>query len=160
MIYIVMGVSGCGKSSIGEMLAESLNIPFFDADDYHTEHNKNKMAQGNPLNDDDRRPWLEGLAELMLGWEENGGAVLACSALKQKYRDMLASKVGEKAVIVYLKGSFELIDQRIRARKGHFMNADLLKSQFDTLEEPTQALTVDISQSPQQIVENILQEIK
>ena len=97
---------------------------------------------------------------MMTDWNKSGGAVLACSALKQIYRDMLTSSVGDQATFVYLQGSFSLIDQRIRARKGHFMNADLLKSQFDTLEEPTHAIIVNIANSPQQIMQNILQEIK
>lgn len=160
MIYVVMGVSGCGKSSIGQHLADQLAIKFYDADDFHSAESVKKMSQGIALNDDDRQPWLEDLAQRMVQWQNEGGAVLACSALKQKYRDWLAKPQPENVCIVYLNGSFELINKRLSARQNHFMASSLLQSQFDTLEVPQDAITVDIDASPEQIVKNIIQEIQ
>ncbi len=160
MIYVVMGVSGCGKSSIGQLLADKLNVKFYDADDFHSASSVEKMSNGIPLNDDDRLPWLTSLAEHMVEWNRQGGGVLACSALKQKYRDWLSQHQPEQVTFVYLKGSFELISNRLAERKGHFMNANLLTSQFETLEEPTEGIIVSIEPQPEQIVEQILQEIK
>ncbi|WP_017446598.1 gluconokinase [Gayadomonas joobiniege] len=160
MIYIVMGVSGCGKSLIAEKLAAELALPFFDADDFHSPESVAKMSQGIALTDADREPWLQGLAKQSLLWQQEGGAVLACSALKQKYRDWLASSQPDEVQFVYLKGSFELIESRLSARKNHFMAASLLTSQFNTLEEPQDAIIADISESPEQIVAKILQEIR
>ena len=159
MIYIVMGVSGCGKSSIGQLLAEKLSGAFYDADDFHTEASKQKMSNGIPLNDDDRQPWLEGLAQNMLEWEKDGDAVLACSALKEKYRVTLSSTLGDEVKFVYLHGTRELIAERLNARAGHFMNPALLDSQFDTLEEPTDAIVVSIDASIEKIVADIVENI-
>ncbi|KMT63741.1 gluconokinase [Catenovulum maritimum] len=159
MIYIVMGVSGCGKSSIGELLAQRLECPFYDADDYHPQSNIDKMSNGISLNDDDRAPWLSLLANHMVKWEQQGGAVLACSALKQKYRDILASTLADKVSFVYLDGSKALISERLNAREGHFMSSNLLESQFATLEVPVDAINVSIADQPAKIIENILQRI-
>lgn len=159
MIYIVMGVSGCGKSSIGELLAQRLECPFYDADDYHPQSNIDKMSNGISLNDDDRAPWLSLLANHMVEWEQQGGAVLACSALKQKYRDILASTLADKVNFVYLDGSKALISERLNAREGHFMSSNLLESQFATLEVPVDAINVSIADQPAKIIENILQRI-
>ncbi|MCU4674187.1 gluconokinase [Catenovulum sp. 2E275] len=160
MIYVVMGVSGCGKSSIGQALADKLNVNFYDADDFHSKSSVEKMSNGIPLTDEDRLPWLTNLAEQMVSWNQQGGAVLACSALKQKYREWLSQPQPDQVTFVYLQGSFELISNRLAARKGHFMSAKLLTSQFETLEEPTDAIIVSIEPQPAEIVEQILQEIK
>lgn len=156
-IYLIMGVSGSGKSTIGQALSARTNLPFFDADDYHPEANVTKMAAGHPLNDDDRQPWLETLAALLKKQTTNGqGAILACSALKASYRSILEQYLREKPLFIYLKGSPELISARIQARTGHFMPPALLASQFSALEEPRDALLVDIDQSIEQIVADIL----
>lgn len=150
-----MGVSGCGKSTIGKMLAESLHYPFFDGDDYHLEANVKKMAEGHPLTDEDRFGWLATLNQLAKKHSEKG-AVITCSALKESYRALLARQLNATVRFVYLTGSFELIMQRLRQRKGHFMPPTLLKSQFETLEPPAGAIQVSIDENPQEIVAQIL----
>ncbi|MCC5941244.1 MAG: gluconokinase [Balneolaceae bacterium] len=157
MVYIVMGVSGCGKTTIGKMLAEEKNLPFFDADDFHPEENVEKMRNGIPLNDDDRKPWLLNLSQKISEWNRSGGAVLACSALKESYRKLLISKSGQNQVqFIYLQGSKGLISKRMKIRTGHYMPAELLDSQFKDLEEPKIALTVSINSDPESITNEIL----
>jgi len=154
--YIVMGVSGCGKTSVGEALAKQLGWDFYDADDFHSSENVAKMASGTPLNDSDRAPWLATLHDLISSsLKRNRPGVLACSALKERYRQQL-SDGNPNVQIVYLKGSYELIWSRMEARADHYMKPHMLKSQFDTLEEPTNALTIDISMSVDDIVRMIL----
>ena len=152
---IIMGVSGSGKSTIGSMLAKELNYNFFDADDYHPKSNKDKMASGQPLNDADRHPWLLKLAELL---QSNKTAILACSALKESYRELMDPN--ETYSWIYLNGSKELISARMKAREGHFMKAGMLDSQFETLEIPELAYHVSIEQSPEQILKQILTYLK
>lgn len=154
-----MGVSGSGKSTIGRMLALELGCPFFDGDDFHPKENIDKMASGQPLNDSDRVEWLNALNKLA---QENQieGAVIACSALKRKYRDLLTHKIEEKAVFAYLKGTFEEIMSRMQQRKDHFMPSELLQSQFDALEQPNDAIIVSITKSPEQMVKTLLQKLK
>ncbi len=156
MVYIVMGVSGCGKSTIAQMLADKLSIPFHDGDDYHPKANVDKMASGQALNDDDRQPWLELLAVNIQLWNRGNGAVLACSALKQKYRQTLAKFNGVQ--FIHLLGSQEVIANRMKAR-DHFMPPVLLQSQFDTLESPQDAWEYDIQLSPEQIIAGIKEKI-
>ena len=158
MIYIVMGVSGCGKSTVGQLLAEKLALAFYDADDFHPKANVDKMASGKPLNDKDRDPWLRVLAEHMLEWENHGGAVLACSALKQAYRDILSSTT-DKVAFVYLEGEKAVLYQRLTERQDHFMPETLLDSQLQTLEPPLDAITVSIDQPVEQIISLILKDI-
>ncbi|BAT54369.1 gluconate kinase [Nostoc sp. NIES-3756] len=154
MVIILMGVSGSGKTTIGQMLAESLNWEFQDADSYHSVENIEKMRHGIPLNDIDRIPWLQSLQIAITNWlKGNSNIVLACSALKASYRQYLVLSSDVK--IVYLYGSFELIKARLQKRKNHFMNVEMLASQFASLEEPDNVIRIDISQSPQVIIQDI-----
>ncbi|MEL6917476.1 MAG: gluconokinase [Bacteroidota bacterium] len=157
-IFFVMGVSGCGKSTIGTALAEALSIPFFDGDDYHPQANIDKMSAGHPLNDEDRYGWLVRLNELAA---ENldKGAVIACSALKKTYRNLLKAGVEDKVKWVYLEGSFEEILKRHQDRKNHFMPTVLLQSQFDALEPPETAITISIQHTPEEIVSLIINQL-
>jgi gluconokinase len=156
MLIILMGVAGSGKSTVGRMLARALGGDFHDADDLHPPANRDKMRRGIPLTDDDRRPWLVSVRALIDRCENAGGnAVVACSALKEAYRAKLLA--GAKDVcLVYLKGSPELIMQRLAARHGHFFDPALLRSQFDALEEPHDAIVIDIAGTPAQIVDAII----
>jgi gluconokinase len=159
MVLILMGVTGCGKSTVGRALAERLACPFFDADDYHPDSNRLQMASGVPLTDKDRAPWLDRLAERITEW--NGRypqVVLACSALKQSYRDRLDQ--GGPVRWVYLKGDRELIQKRLAGRQGHFMNPALLDSQFSILEEPDDAIVVEISTDIGTIMEVIQSQLE
>jgi gluconokinase len=155
MIVVLMGVSGSGKTTVGRILAADLGWRFVDADDYHPAANVAKMHAGNPLDDEDRRPWLQALDRLIDDAQERGeDLVLACSALKHSYQDYL--KEGEPDVhYVYLEGSEDLIRRRLAERKGHFMNPGLLHSQFETLEPPSDAIRVDISPPPEAIAGEI-----
>ncbi len=159
MVVIVMGVSGSGKSTIGQMLAESLGWEFYDGDDLHPAANKRKMPSGIALTDEDRAPWLLTIRNLISSIVAAGrNAVIACSALKQSYRDRIV--VDPASVkIVFLKGSAELIASRIQRRLGHFMSPALLQSQFDALEEPRDAIVADIDASPGEIVRTIRAQI-
>ncbi len=155
--FLVMGVSGCGKSSVGMALADMLGWKFLDADDFHPPENIAKMSAGIPLNDQDRQPWLAALHDQLVKVIETGNhPVLACSALKEQYRQILLDGLPEIA-LVYLKGDFDLIWSRMQARTGHYMKAEMLKSQFDTLEEPGQAMRIEISIPVHQIVERIIE---
>ncbi len=153
-IILIMGVSGSGKTTIGKLLAELLNWEFRDADNFHKLANIKKMQVGISLNDDDRIPWLEDLQAAIRNWlQENKNVVLACSALKTSYRQMLI--IDSRIQLVYLQGSFDVIENRLKARKNHFMTEKLLKSQFNDLEEPDNCICVDVSQAPEVIVEKI-----
>jgi gluconokinase len=155
MIVVLMGVSGCGKTEVGEILAHELGWPWFDADDYHPAANIEKMRAGQPLTDTDRWPWLDRLNELLRARDANGeNAVVGCSALKQIYRDRLAKDLADVRW-VHMKGSFGLIMSRLQQRKHRYMPASLLQSQFDTLEEPRDALTVDIADPPEVLAARI-----
>lgn len=156
MIYVVMGVSGCGKSTVGALLAEKLTVPFYDADDFHPAANIDKMASGNALNDDDRAPWLTLLADKIIEWESDGGAVLACSALKQSYRDILSSTTQGAVKFVYLQGEKSVLHSRLTGRGSHFMPESLLDSQLATLEAPVDAITISIDNPLAQNISSIL----
>jgi gluconokinase len=158
MIVIVMGVTGAGKTTVGRLLAEELGWQFADADDFHPAANVEKIRRGIALNDDDRRPWLDRLGAAIADWiAEKRNVVLACSALKRSYRREL--HVGPEVRFVYLKGSAELIAERLHSRHGHFADEKILAGQFADLEEPEEAMTLDISQRPEEIVSKIRVEL-
>jgi len=160
MIIILMGVSGSGKTTIGERLAQTLGWPFYDGDQFHPPANIAKMQQGMPLADADRWPWLQALRTHIETCICQGvSAVLACSALKQAYREYLV--IDETEVkLVYLKGDYDLIHERLAHRRGHFMPPELLASQFAALEEPEQGVVVDIVHPPETIVALIREQLR
>ena len=141
-------------------MSEALEIPFFDADDFHPVSNVEKMSRGVPLGDADRQPWLETLASKLPEWEKSGGAVLACSALKESYRATLGSQCGEAVQWVILDAPEELLAERLAARKEHFFDPALLRSQLETLELPDYGWRVDVTSSPQEIVNSILTRLR
>ncbi|MDQ7727060.1 gluconokinase [Halomonas sp. SpR8] len=152
---LVMGVSGCGKSLIGAQLASSLGIPFYDADDFHSQSNVDKMAQGIPLNDQDRSDWLSDLAQLL---SQETALVLGCSALKRRYRERLR-RDEPKVVFIYLEGDFATIRDRLAAREDHYFKGDdMLQSQFAQLEPPSEieAITVSINQPPEMVLQSCI----
>jgi gluconokinase len=154
MIIILMGVSGAGKTTVGQLLASQLGWEFADADDYHSAGNVEKMRTGIPLTDADRAPWLETLRALITRWIAAGkNGVLACSALKRTYRENL--QLSPEVKFVYLKGSPSLLHQRLHSRLGHFMTEQMLASQLAALEEPEHAVIVDVDASPAEIVAKI-----
>ncbi len=158
-LIVVMGVSGCGKSTIGNLLSQRMEIPFIDADDFHPKTNIQKMSRGDALTDNDRLPWLQALnAELKMR-STSGGAILACSALKEEYRKILSDNI-TTIQWVFLEGSFDLIKNRIEARNNHFMDATLLQSQFDTLEIPNYGIKVSCEKSPEDITNEIIREMQ
>ena len=157
MIVIVFGVSGAAKTTIGKLLAEQLGWRFYEGDDFHPRANIEKMRSGRPLTDEDRWPWLERLREQItrsIAAKEN--AVLACSALKRAYRDRL--RVSDDVKFVFLRGDYALVAEQLRQRRGHFMNPELLRSQFADLEQPEpdeDVLTSELGRTPQELVEEI-----
>jgi gluconokinase len=151
MILIIMGVAGSGKTTVGSLLADKLGWKFYDADDFHSESNREKMSRGTPLTDEDRFSWLTSLQGLIRSnLQSRTSLVLACSALKDSYRSML--KVNDQVRFVHLKGTYSQIEARLKNRTGHYMPVQLLASQFEALEEPQDALAVDITQSPEEII--------
>jgi gluconokinase len=158
MIVAVMGVTGSGKTTVGERLAQRLGWDFADADDFHSAANKDKMHRGIPLTDADRMPWLASMHEYLAKADaERRGVVLGCSALKRSYRQILFD--GLTVRLVYLQGSYAVIDAHLRARKGHFADDKILAAQFADLEEPTDAIVVDVRSTPEQIVEEICKKL-
>jgi gluconokinase len=155
MVIILIGVAGSGKTTVGRILAARLRREFHDGDDFHQPQNREKMRRGIALSDEDRLPWLHAVRDLVQRCLlENRCAVIACSALKQIYRDLLVVDA-VKVKLVYLKGSQALIADRLAQRAGHFFDRRLLQSQFDTLEEPADAISVDISETPESIADAI-----
>jgi gluconokinase len=156
---LLMGVSGSGKTTIGREVATKLGWSFYDADNFHTSRNISKMRMGIPLNDEDRIPWLRRLHKLIVSClNESKPGVLACSALKERYRQILVPD-GQEVLLVYLKGSYELIWSRMINRHNHYMKSEMLKSQFGALEEPTEGMIIDINQSVEEIVATILEHV-
>ncbi|HSF58203.1 MAG TPA: gluconokinase [Candidatus Binatia bacterium] len=154
MIIVLMGVTASGKSTVGKRLALELGWRFLEGDDFHSPDNIEKLRQGKPLNDEDRKPWLEAIREAIRAALDRGeNAVIACSALKEPYRRML--RVDEQVVFVYLKATISLLQDRLKRRVGHFMNPNLIQSQVDTLEEPEEALQIDAGLTPAEIVQVI-----
>lgn len=158
-MIIIFGVSGSGKTTIGKLLAKNIDAPFYDADDFHPLSNIYKMKQGIALNDKDRLPWLKTLSKKIEEWNNKREAILSCSALKEKYRKILTGKT-KNIKWVFLNGNFELIQNRIQNRSNHFMSAQLLRSQFETLEIHENAISVNIESSPNEIVKEIISKIK
>ena len=162
MIAVIWGVSGVGKTTIGKLLAQELGWKFIEADDFHPHANIDKMKRGVPLTDEDRQPWLESLrAVIQRSLAANESAVLACSALKKKYRDRL--RASSKVKFVFLHGSRARIAEQLKHRRGHFMNPKLLESQFADLEEPKpseDALTVEIGADPSRVVAEIMASLR
>ncbi len=160
MIVVLFGVAGSGKTTIGHLLAEELGWNFYDADEFHPASNLEKMGQGIALTDADRWPWLETLRELLkerIARKEN--LILACSALKEEYRDYL--QISDEIKWIFLKGEYGLVADRFEQRRGHFMNSNLLRSQFETLEEPKRdALVVDVDATPERIVQIIRRQLQ
>jgi gluconokinase len=158
MIIVVMGVSGCGKSTIGQQLADRLGWPFFDGDAFHPPANIAKMSRGIPLDDEDRSGWLAAIADRLrelIAADRSG--VLACSALKEKYRRQL--RVSDQVHFVYLRGDYDLIWSRMQQRANHYMKPEMLASQFAALEEPRDALTLDIAHTPEELLATIIQNL-
>lgn len=154
MIVIVMGVVGAGKTTIGRLLAEGMGWQFADADDFHSPANIEKIRQGIPLNDADRQPWLDRLRDYLVNCTaRRSNVVLACSALRSSYRQVL--RIRSEVRFVYLRGDAALIAERLRVRQGHFADEQILASQLADLEEPEEAITVDIAKSPAGIVSEI-----
>lgn len=156
LIVIVMGVTGAGKTTVGKLLALQLGWEFADADSFHSAANKEKMSQGIALDDADRGPWLASMRAAIMQWSSgHENVVLACSALKQDYRKTL--DIGPEVKFVYLRGSYEFIYQRLLSRHGHFATETILRSQFETLEEPSEsdAIVVNVSKAPENIVAEI-----
>lgn len=154
MILILMGPTGVGKTTVGEILSRELGWEFADADNFHSPENVAKMSKGIGLTDEDRKPWLAALRGKIEQWISTGqNGILACSALKESYRRELS--VGPQVKWIYLKGSFDEISQRVAARKGHYAKKELVVSQFAALEEPTDAVTIDVARSPEDIARAI-----
>jgi gluconokinase len=154
MVIVVMGVAASGKTTVGHLLAEDLGWAFYDADDFHPDSNVEKMSRGVPLDDEDRRPWLESLRELIRECLSLGrDAVLACSALKESYRERLL--IDGRVELAYLKASRAVIRERLAERSGHFMKAGMLDSQFAALEEPEASTHYDGTRPPAELVREI-----
>jgi len=159
-VIIIMGVSGSGKTTIGKMIAQRLGLPFFDGDDYHPVENVSKMKAGQPLDDDDRFPWLTRLHEIAMNHVSENGCVIACSALKEAYRQLLMNGISDQVTWIFLDGDYDLINERMHARDDHYMKASMLKSQFETLQRPEYAICVSIEQEPEMIVDQILTQLE
>lgn len=151
-----MGVSGCGKTTIGKLLSKRVGYPFYDGDDFHPLENIEKMSRGIALEDSDRVPWLLSLKELI---DRNNNIIIACSALKKSYRTIL-QRDNKKVIWIYLKGEYSEILPRIKSRQDHFMKQEMLRGQFDILERPEEAITVSIDEDREVIVEQILELIQ
>ena len=160
MVFIIMGVSGCGKTTVGSLLGQKLTLPFHDADAFHSPQARVKMQAGIPLDDADRLPWLKDLASHIAQWNQGPGAVLACSALKESYRGVLSHAGREDVVFIHLTGDHEVIRRRLATRTGHYFSPDLLQSQLDALETPSDAISIDIHESPEIMVSTLFAKLE
>ena len=158
-IIFIIGVTGSGKTTVGRLLSEKTGISFFDADNFHTTANIKKMQGGTPLTDDDRAQWLENINRLAREQMKLEGAIIACSALKENYRSILRNGV-DKVVWILLEGGYSLIYNRMKKRKGHYMPPELLQSQFDILEVPDYGLHVNVKDTPEKVVETIIDQLR
>ena len=156
IIIYIMGVSGSGKTTIGKKLSDKTGMPFYDGDDFHLPEKVEKMRKGQPLDDTDRADWLARINEIAREQATKKGAIIACSALKEKYRKVLTSGLTVPVFWIFLRGDFQIIEKRMKLRTDHFMPATLLASQFEALEVPTGAITVDIHDEPEKMVEAII----
>lgn len=155
-LLLITGVAGSGKTTIGKRAAAALGWPYFEADDFHSDSNRAKMAAGTPLTDDDRAPWLASIrAKMDEVRTTRGHAVFTCSALKEKYREVLLGGTDDVA-LVFLTADFETIHARVSRRQGHFMKGEMVRSQFEALEPPRDALTLDVRQAPDEILAQVL----
>jgi gluconokinase len=158
VIVLLMGPAGSGKTTVGELLASQLGWEFADGDSFHSPANIEKMSRGVPLDDNDRIPWLDAIRAAIEQWSsQRRNVVLACSALKKSYRERL--QINSAVRLVYLKGTFDLLRQRLHARKGHYATEQILTSQFADLEEPADAITIDVARSPEDIVVEIRKQL-
>lgn len=155
VIYI-MGVSGSGKTTIGQRLSAKTGYPFYDADDFHSRENIAKMNAGIPLTDEDRLPWLKNIHGFVVKKTSTLNIIFVCSALKQQYRDFLSDAIEDRCRWVFLSGDYSTIEERLKGRTDHYMSPSLLQSQFDALEIPANSIMIDIRQSPEAIVEEII----
>lgn len=162
VIVLLMGPAGSGKTTVGHLLAQQLSWEFADGDDFHPPANIDKMSRGVPLTDEDRLPWLEAMRDAIEQWRAQGGnAVVACSALKRSYRELLGVASNRTDLrLVYLKGSYDLLLERLYSRKGHYMKEQMLASQLADLEEPAEAITMDVRKSPEEIVSEIRKQLR
>jgi carbohydrate kinase (thermoresistant glucokinase family) len=159
MVYVIMGVAGCGKTTIGRLLAQKLKVPFYDADDFHSQDNVLKMKSGIPLDDAERLPWLAKLSVNIARWNKGNDAVLACSALKESYRQILSSRGTEQVLFIHLRGDRELISSRLAKRNDHYFSSALLESQFNILEPPSPGIAVQTDAKPEEIAQKIHKEL-
>jgi len=159
--FIVTGVSGCGKTTVSEALAKEIGASFYDGDQFHPPGNIAKMSSGIPLTDEDREPFLKAINAFIKEKLPSENIVIACSALKEKYRSILSEGIDPSQLIwIHLQGSFDVIYKRMTERKGHFMGADMLRSQFETYEEPTKGIIVNINQELAQMIDQIKADLK
>lgn len=156
-VFFIMGVSGSGKTTVGQLLAQELGFNFFDGDDYHPRSNVVKMSRGVPLDDNDRLPWLQTINKLAVK-EGQAGCVIACSALKAKYRKILTKGLPHHVHWIFLDGDYQIISERLKRRIGHFMPEELLRSQFETLEIPTEAIRISVGSAPSEQLAEIIRQ--
>jgi len=156
-VLVMMGVSGCGKTTVGKLVAEQLQCEFIEGDEYHSPANIAKMSSGQPLNDEDRYDWMNALNQKISEVLSNGKCgVLACSALKEKHRIRLAENWESQVLYIHIQGTFEQIHERMQAREGHYMKAGMLRSQFEALEPPSDVPVYDAELAPEEIAERVL----
>lgn len=160
-VIIITGVSGTGKTTVGLALAERCGIPFYDGDGFHPQANIAKMSAGIPLDDEDRLPWLRAINEHIREKLRSGSLIIACSALREKYRSLISEGIAPSSVIwVHLVGDYDVIYRRMSARKGHFMNAGMLRSQFASYEAPVEGIVVNVDQGQEQVIHQITSNIE